>query len=157
MRLNHKTIFNNGFFFKSSTQQEHLFGCSKYSEMQVYSCTFFYDRILSVCGMQSFLGYINDTTNILPQDVWSFPFRFLNLFWSTQLKSSNGTWEISQLGSDLLWKTSVKLIQLKKLLSLEGTTSQEVEYNDACAFWCSMHSLSWINILVVFVSVSLRL
>jgi len=45
----------------------------------------------------------------------------------------------------------------KKLLSLKGTTSQEVECNDACAFWCSMHSLSWINILVVFINVSLRL
>ena len=102
-----------------------------------------------------FRCYINDTTNIFSSTLLEFSSSGFFSFWSTQLKSS------MELHRFLNWVKSHsgkhELNSQNKLLSLEGTTSQEVEYNDACAFWCSMHSLPCVNILVVFVNVSLRL
>ena len=97
----------------------------------------------SLCMRNAVFFGVTSTTRrtYFPQHCWSFPVRVFSPF-EVRSISSNGTSKISQLGENSLWKTSLKLTQLKKLLSLKGTTSQEVEYNDACAFWCSMHSLS---------------
>ena len=67
----------------------------------------YYDIYCSLCSVTSMTDdHISSTLLQLEFSSWGF-----FSFWSTQLKSSNGTSQISQLGENSVWKISAKLTE----------------------------------------------